>query len=85
MKHVFKSPELTELNVLNLENCCFKSSFFFLNILRYSGSLCFHSFLVPSLQRGGIIKDVYPLHNRQELNALSKTWITAIFREQPLG
>ncbi|XP_070542017.1 anoctamin-8-like isoform X2 [Ptychodera flava] len=40
--------------------------------------------IVPKLMSKGIIKEVFPLHQTEDLDELRKTWVQAVFRRQPL-
>ena len=41
--------------------------------------------LVPLLISKGVIKQVLPLHNSEDLDYLKKNWVQAFFSKQPLG
>ncbi|XP_030833298.1 anoctamin-8 isoform X2 [Strongylocentrotus purpuratus] len=40
--------------------------------------------IVPKLQAKGVISKVFPLHKRDDLQVLKKTWVQAFFKPQPL-
>lgn len=41
--------------------------------------------LVPRLTTTQLIKQIYPLHRRQDLEALRQTWVFNFTAKQPLG
>jgi len=41
--------------------------------------------LVPVLLSGGIIQQILPLHDSEDLSYLRDNWVQAFFHTQPLG
>lgn len=51
----------------------------------YNFAMFLNYFLVPSCLKEGIVKQIFPLHDEDEIRKLASSWYMTMFSPQPFG